>query len=85
MRILLNPYMHTNRVHFPKIRALFFYFQKRAGRPPPSPNLCYKNDKTTYKRYKFDGIASQFGLHQIINEPTHFTRNAYSWIDLIFT
>ena len=48
-------------------------------------NLWYKNNKTTNECSKFDGIASQFGLHQLINEPTHLTRNASSSIDLIFT
>ena len=48
-------------------------------------NLWYKNDKTTNEGSKIDGIASQFGLHQFINEPTHLTRNASSCIDLIFT
>ena len=48
-------------------------------------NLWYKNDKTTNEGFKIDGIASQCGLHQLINEPTHLTRNASSRIDLIFT
>ena len=48
-------------------------------------NLWYKNDNTKNEGSKFDGIASQFGLHQLINEPTHLTRNASSCIDLIFT
>ena len=39
----------------------------------------------TYERSKIDGIASQFGLHQLINKPTHLTRNTSSCIDLIFT
>ena len=47
-------------------------------------NLWYKNDKTKNEGSKIDGIASQFGLHQLINEPTHVTRNASSCIDLIF-
>ena len=48
-------------------------------------NFWYKNDKTTNEGSKIDGIASQFGLHQLINEPTHLTRNGSSCIDLIFT
>ena len=48
-------------------------------------NLWYKNEKTTNKGSKIDGIASQFGLHQLINEPTHLTRNTSSCIDLILT
>ena len=34
-------------------------------------NLWCKNDKMIYEGSKIDGIASQFGLHQLINEPTH--------------
>ena len=48
-------------------------------------NLRYKNEKTTNKGSKIDGIASQFELHQLINEPTHLTRNTSSCIDLILT
>ena len=48
-------------------------------------NLWYKNDKTTYEGSKIDDIASQFGLHQLINEPTHLTRNNSSCVYLIFT
>ena len=47
-------------------------------------NLLYKNNNTTYEGSKIDNIASQFGLHQLINEPTHLTRNISSGIDLIF-
>ena len=49
------------------------------------PNLWYKNDKATYEGSEIDGRASQFGLHQLINEPIHLTRNTSSCIDLIFT
>ena len=31
----------------------------------------YKNDKTTYECSKIDAITSQFGLQQLIKEPTH--------------
>ena len=31
-----------------------------------------------------DSIASQFRLHQLINKPTHLTRNTSSWIDFTF-
>ena len=48
-------------------------------------NLWYKNDKTTYEGSTIDSIASQFGLHQLIDETTHLTRNTLLCIDLIFT
>ena len=47
-------------------------------------NLWCKSDKTSFKGSKIEGTTSQFGLQQLINEPTHQTRNSYSFIDLIF-
>ena len=46
-------------------------------------NLWCKSDKTSYEGPKIEGITSQFGLQQLVNEPTH-TRNLSSRIDLIF-
>ena len=46
-------------------------------------NVWCKSDKTSYKGSKIKGITSQFGLQQLINEPTHHTRNSSSCIDLI--
>ena len=50
-------------------------------------NNCYINDwyKTTSEGAKIEFLTSQFGLHQIINEPTHVLENSSSCIDLIFT
>ena len=45
----------------------------------------YKNDINSYEGLKTDTITSQFGLQQIINEPTYLTSNSSSCIDLIFT
>ena len=45
----------------------------------------YKNDKNSYEGLKIDTITSQFGLQQIINEPTYLTSNSSSCIDLMFT
>ena len=47
-------------------------------------NLWCKSEKTSYEGSKIEGITSQFGLQQLINEPIHHTRNSYSCIDLIF-
>ena len=33
-------------------------------------NLWCKSDKTSYEGSKIEGITSQFGLQQLINEPT---------------
>ena len=45
----------------------------------------YKHDKTTYEGSKIDAITSQFGLQQLIKEPTHILGDSSSCIDLIFT
>ena len=45
----------------------------------------YQNDITTFEGCKIDIATSQFGLSQIIKEPTHILSNSASCIDLIFT
>ena len=45
----------------------------------------YKHDKTTYEGSKIDAITSQFGLQQLIKEPTHILTDSSSCIDLLFT
>ena len=45
----------------------------------------YKHDTTTYEGSKIDAITSQFGLKQLIQEPTHVLTDSSSRIDLIFT
>ena len=45
----------------------------------------YQNDTTSYKGLKNDAITFQFGLRQLIDEPTHPTGNSSSCIELIFT
>ena len=45
----------------------------------------YNKDKTSLEGNAIENLASQFGLHQIINEPTHILPNSSSCIDLIFT
>ena len=37
-------------------------------------NLWFKGDKTSYEGSKIDAITPQFGLQQLINEPTHLVR-----------
>ena len=48
-------------------------------------SLWYNNDITTYNGSKIDGVTSQFGLQQIIKEPTNFIGDSSSCTDLIFT
>ena len=45
----------------------------------------YDKDSSTSEGISIENITSQFGLHQIINEPTHILENSSSCIDLIFT
>ena len=45
----------------------------------------YSHDKTSFEGSNIESITSQFGLHQLINEPTHLLQNSSSCIDLIFT
>ena len=45
----------------------------------------YSHNKTSFKGSTIKSITSQFGLHQLINEPTHLLQNSSSCTDLIFT
>ena len=45
----------------------------------------YNNDTTSYEGLNTDAVTSQFGLQQLIYEPTHLTGNSSSCIDLIFS
>ena len=47
-------------------------------------NTWCKSDKTTYEVSKIDGLTSNFGLKELIKEPTHIIRNSSSCIDLLF-
>ena len=49
-----------------------------------SSNWC-KNDITTTEGKTIENISSQFGLHQMINEPTRILESSSSCINLIFT
>ena len=45
----------------------------------------HDKDSSTSEGTSVECIMSQFGLHQIINKPTHILENSSSCIDLIFT
>ena len=45
----------------------------------------YTSDTTIFEGCKIEAITSQFGLQQIINEPTHIQGQSVSCIDLIFS
>ena len=42
-------------------------------------------DSSTFEGIPNENITSQFGLHQIIDEPSHILENSSSCVDLIFT
>ena len=44
-----------------------------------------EGDRSTIEGSKIDFLTSQFGLTQIIKEPTHILENLSSCIDLVFT
>ena len=46
--------------------------------------VWYCNDNTTSQGKALENITSEFGLHQVIKEPTHILHNSSSCIDLIF-
>ena len=46
-------------------------------------NTCCRSDKSTYEGSRIDGL-SNYGLQQLINQPTHRTGNSSSCIDLLF-
>ena len=48
-------------------------------------NLGFKGDKISCEGSKTDAITSQFGLEQLINEPTHLLEDSFSCTDLILT
>ena len=45
----------------------------------------HDKDTSTPEGISVESITSRFGLHQIINDPTHILENSSSCIDLIFT
>ena len=45
----------------------------------------HDTDSSTSEGISIENVTLQFGLHQIINEPTHILGNSSSCIDLIFT
>ena len=45
----------------------------------------YSQHKSSFEGRTIESIISQFGLYQLINEPTHLLENPSLGIDLIFT
>ena len=49
------------------------------------PNQWSESGRLTIEVSKTDFLTSQFGLSQLIKEPTHIFENSSSCIDVIFT
>ena len=47
-------------------------------------NWC-KNDTSSQEGSMLDAVTSNYGLHQLTQEPTHIRNSSFSFIDLIFT
>ena len=45
----------------------------------------YSREKTSHEENEIENVTAQFGLQQIIKEPTHISNTSSSCIDLIFT
>ena len=45
----------------------------------------YSHNKTRHEGNEIENVTAQFGLQQIIKEPTHISNTSSSCIDLIFT
>ena len=43
-----------------------------------------RSDKSLYEGSRIDGLVSNYGLQQLINEPTHRAGNSLSCVDLLF-
>ena len=48
-------------------------------------NKSCSTDETTHKATRLDNLTSQYGLTQLLKEPTDISDNYRSCIDLIFT
>ena len=48
-----------------------------------SNNWC-KNHATSHEGSRIEAVTSNYGLHQLIQEPTHILNSSSSCIDLIF-
>ena len=48
-----------------------------------SNQFCH--NKSNFEGEAIENLTSQFGLHQVIKEPTHILDTSYQCIDLIFT
>ena len=51
----------------------------------PKSKNWNKNNKCNFEGNIIENVTSQFGLQQVIKEPTHILDNSSSRIDLIFT
>ena len=81
----LESFINNFELNLDSIRTNNLFLTVILGHFNAKSSLWYNNDITTYEGSEIDGVTSQFGLKQIITEPTHIIGDSSSCIDLIFT
>ena len=51
----------------------------------PKPKTWFCHDKSSHKVNPIENVTTQFGLQEIIKEPTHISNTSSSCIELMFT
>ena len=74
-----NSYQHASKV------LLTFVPNIQFGQLITISYYWYSHDKTSHEGIEIENVIAQFGLQQIIKEPTHISNTSSSCIDLIFT
>ena len=74
-----NSYQHASKVLLTFVPIIQF------GQLITISYYWYSLDKTGHEGIEIENVTAQFGLKQIIKEPTHISNTSSSCIDLIFT
>ena len=74
-----NSYQHASKVLLTFVPIIQF------GQLITISYYWYSLDKTGHEGIEIENVTAQFGLKQIIKEPTHVSNTSSSCIDLIFT
>ena len=51
----------------------------------PNNKNWYSHDKSSHEENEIENVTGQFGLQQIIKDPTHISKTSSSCVDIIFT
>ena len=74
----LESNLETASLSSPFLTILIGYFDGKCA-------SCYSKDNSTTEGSKLRLLTSEFELNQIINEPTHITKNSSTCNNLLFT